>query len=247
MPLRLVLFYLLSWLSHGVYALPNEFVYLHDIAPSIIEEMRYAGNNNFVGKPIPGYRQARCVLTRAAALKLKNVQTVALTRGYSLKVYDCYRPQMAVNAFYLWSEDPNDTRMKQWFYPHEPKNKLFNQGYIAQYSGHSRGSTVDITLVNMHQKQNAKSKQALFGASACPNPVKNDDRHPSIDMGTPFDCFDKSAHVFYNGLNHEQRKNRILLRHLMMQQGFIPYSKEWWHFSLSNEPYPHTYFNFPVQ
>ena len=169
MPLRpVVYFILLTWLCPSVHALPNGFVYLHDLAPSIVEEMRYAGNNNFVGHRIPGYRHAHCVLTHAAALQLKNVQIAALAEGYGLKVYDCYRPQAAVNAFYRWSLNTNDTKMKQWFYPHELKNSLFAKGYIAQYSGHTRGSTVDITLIRTHPKPIDTSKPKPFKASACP-------------------------------------------------------------------------------
>jgi len=212
-----------------------------------VEEMRYAGNNNFVGHRIPGYRHAHCVLTHAAALQLKNVQIAALAEGYGLKVYDCYRPQAAVNAFYRWSLNTNDTKMKQWFYPHELKNSLFAKGYIAQYSGHTRGSTVDITLIRTHPKPIDTSKPKPFKVSACPYPIENDMKSISIDMGTPFDCFDGSARVFFNKLTKEQRTNRMLLRRLMVQHGFIPYSKEWWHFSLANEPYPHTYFDFPIQ
>nr|WP_042238661.1 M15 family metallopeptidase [Legionella oakridgensis] len=218
-----------------MFALPNNFVYLHDVAPNIIEDMRYAGNNNFVGTPIPGYLAPRCILTRAAAIQLQKAQLAIARQGYRLKVYDCYRPQMAVNAFNLWSKDLNDTRMKQRFYPHEPKKTLFDKGYIALYSGHSRGSTVDITLIKTSNANKTNQKNDNLG--------KN---HP-IDMGTPFDYFDKSAHVFYRGLSKQQLKNRMLLRTLMMTYGFKPYPKEWWHFTLDNEPYPHTYFNFPVK
>jgi D-alanyl-D-alanine dipeptidase len=201
--------------------------------------MRYATGNNFMGQPIPGYRSSRCILTRDAAVKLKEAQTAILKQGYSLKVYDCYRPQKAVNAFYNWSKQPTDIGMKSLFYPREQKNTLFDKGYIAQYSGHTRGSTVDITLVNTHQQQ--KSPQSV--PHSCPSKMNDN----SINMGTPFDCFDKSTRVFYNDLSNEQRKNRMLLRNLMMHYGFVPYSKEWWHFTLSNEPYPHTYFNFEIQ
>ncbi|WP_133128983.1 M15 family metallopeptidase [Legionella nagasakiensis] len=218
----------------SAYALPDNFVYLHDTAPDIIEDIRYANNNNFVGNPIPGYLAPRCILTRAAANQLQKAQFAIARQGYRLKVYDCYRPQMAVNAFNLWSKDLNDTRMKQRFYPHEPKKTLFEKGYIAHYSGHSRGSTVDITLV----KDNKINRTTKTAASQ---------KIHSIDMGTPFDYFDESAHVFHQGVSKQQLKNRLLLRQLMKTYGFKPYSKEWWHFTLENEPYPRTYFNFPVQ
>lgn len=198
--------------------------------------MRYAGSNNFLGHPAPGYHKPRCILTREAADKLKEAQATFIKRGYSLKVYDCYRPQKAVNAFYRWSTDPHDVRMQSSFYPNEPKNTLFAKGYIAEYSGHTRGSTIDLTVVPLSSN---KPQGRFIACVAQPH-------DGSLNMGTPFDCFDNSAHVFYKGLRKEQLNNRLLLRNVMMQYDFIPYGKEWWHFTLTNEPYPHTYFNFPI-
>lgn len=227
-----LIFLFLASLCQFVYALPKGFVYLDEVAPDIIEDIRYAGHNNFVGSPIPGYLMPRCILTRRAAEKLQRAQADISSRGYRLKVYDCYRPQMSVDAFNRWSQDDKDTRMKALFYPNEAKNKLFSKGYIARYSGHSRGSTVDITLVKIPQRNKR-------GAT--------NQHHRSINMGTRFDYFDKSTHVFYPGLNQEQLNNRMLLRRLMIKFDFVPYHKEWWHFTLRDEPYPRSYFNFPVQ
>ncbi|GGI88424.1 M15 family metallopeptidase [Legionella impletisoli] len=207
-------------------ALPANFVYLSDVAPDIIQDMRYATSNNFTGRPVPGYAASRCILTRPAALKLKEAQARLKAQGYGLKVFDCYRPQRAVNAFLRWSKNPNDTHTKQAYYPHEDKNHLFQKGYIAEYSGHSRGSTVDLTIIKLEKSLDTTS---------------------DLDMGTSFDYFDRSAHVFYKHLTPLQKKNRLLLRQVMISQGFKPYGKEWWHFTLKNEPYPQSYFNFPVQ
>ena len=240
---HIILVLFLGSITTLIYALPSGFVYLHDIAPSIVEDIRYAGRNNFIGQPIPGYQASRCILTRAAAMKLQEAQNAILMRGYSLKVYDCYRPQMAVSAFSTWSKDPKDTRMQPWFYPEEQKKTLFDKGYIAEYSGHSRGSTVDLTLIRTHHGKDSKQSPIKLTMKGCNRQMYDN----SINMGTPFDCFDKSAHVFYQGLNKDQYYNRMVLRNLMIQHGFIPYSKEWWHFTLGHEPYPHTYFNFIVQ
>lgn len=238
-PLSIVLSLLLLGLAPLGYALPQGFVYLHDIDPTIIEDIRYAGNNNFMGQPIPGYHVARCVLTRDAAYKLKEAQRSIRKQGYSLKIYDCYRPQRAVNTFYKWSQQPTDLHMKRLFYPREEKTTLFKKGYIAQSSGHTRGSTVDITLVRTPDgNKNLKSVP-----HSCPSTMNDN----SLNMGTSFDCFDISTQVFYPGLSDEQKRNRMVLRKLMINHGFVPYSMEWWHFTLAKEPYPNTYFNFPVQ
>jgi len=231
---------LLSQLAH---ALPQGFVYLHERAPGIVEDIRYAGSNNFVGNPIPGYDAGLCILTFQAADQLAKVQEAALKQNYSLKVYDCYRPQRAVDAFYQWSEKTKDTLMKKAFYPRVEKKNLFAQGYIAKSSGHSRGSTVDLTLVKIKGKLTLSSANstACYGKTLA---YLNDN---SINTGTRFDCFDPSAHVFYPDLSSEQKANRQLLRRLMLAQGFKPYGKEWWHFTLKNEPYPNTYFDFLVR
>lgn len=222
-------------------ALPAGFVYLHPVAPEIIEDLRYASANNFTGQRVPGYRTGRCILTREAARQLALVEKAALKKGYTLKVYDCYRPRRAVKAFYQWSQSSN-TATKTWYYPHEEKNTLFAKGYISLASGHSRGSTVDLTLVKLNQR----GHYPLRINGTCYSKTNQHVDDDSINTGTRFDCLDPSAHVFYRGLTAIQRQNRLLLRQLMMAQGFKPYSKEWWHFTLRNEPYPQTYFDFTV-
>ena len=214
-------FFLIS-ISSNCLALPSGFTQLHDESPNILEDIRYAGENNFSGEVVPGYLAPRCILTTKAAEQLHQVELDAEKNGYHLKVYDCYRPQMAVNAFVRWSQDSDDKRTKKQYYPFVQKASLFQKGYIAKYSGHSRGSTVDLTLVKDGETQ-------------------------SIDMGTQFDFFDRRSRAFYSGLTSEQRRNRLLLRRLMIKHGFKPYNKEWWHFTLKNEPYPKKYFNFKVR
>ncbi len=227
-------------------ALPAGFVHLHDVDPSIAQEMRYAGDHNFVGHAITGYQQPVCILTQPAATALKQVQTALVKQGLSLKVYDCYRPTRAVDAFYQWSQDPKQYTMKQEFYPRTNKTALFTQGYIARYSGHSRGSTVDLTITPLHAEPSApyQKGQALV---ACYAPYAQRYRDNSIDMGTGFDCLDVSAAGNDTDIPAIAQQHRLQLREVMMRHGFEPYSKEWWHFTLKNEPYPHQAFNFPVE
>ncbi|KTD65336.1 M15 family metallopeptidase [Legionella spiritensis] len=236
----------LALTSTCLHALPPGFVYLQDVAPEIIEDIRYAGSGNFIGKPVPGYQSGRCILTIAAARHLADVQKEAMKKGYRVKVYDCYRPTRAVNAFYQWSQNPNDTRMKRYYYPREEKKTLFAKGYIARHSGHSRGSTLDLTLVKLSPENSVSDKTRTTSIRCFGKTTKYID-DGTINTGTRFDCLDKSAHVFYPDLSEQQHKNRLFLRRLMIQNGFTPYNKEWWHFTLSQEPYPHSYFNFPVQ
>ncbi len=225
-----------------VYGLPKGFVYLQEIDDGIEQDIRYYNSNNFMGRPVNGYRTPVCILTREAAQKLSLAQKAAQKKGYRLKVYDCYRPQRAVNDFYHWSLDPGATQQKSAFYPRTPKSQLFAKGYIARYSGHSRGSTVDLTLVKLnHIAKKHHSLQRCYDRT--PAYLKDN----SINMGTRFDCLDPSAHLRYKNLSKKQKQNRFLLQKLMKTHGFDSYAKEWWHFTLKNEPYPKTYFNFPVQ
>ncbi len=229
--MKKVLGCILFWVQGYCWALPQGFVYLHQVDPDIIEDMRYATSYNFTGRPVPGYLAPKCILSKPAARQLKKVQKAANKIGYRLKVFDCYRPQKAVKAFVGWSQRVKDNQMKPWFYPDEEKSTLFSKGYIAEYSGHTRGSTLDLTLVK------SGDYPSNCNYKTCP---------PSIDMGTPFDYFDHKAHVFAKGLTQTQKQNRMLLRRLMKQYGFRPYSKEWWHFTLNNEPYKRQYFDFNV-
>jgi len=244
----IVLFSILSLLATAARAapLPTGFVYLSQVDPSIVQELRYTGFHNFIGRPIKGYAAgAGCIVTRAAAQALKAVQDELRPLALSLKVYDCYRPQQAVNDFVAWSKQPDDQKMKTEFYPRVNKAEVFQRGYIAEKSGHSRGSTLDLTLVPL-----PVPPQELYHPGqklvACYKPYYLRFPDNSINMGSGYDCLDEVAHVDYQGLTPQARNNRALLSQHMMKHGFKSYSKEWWHFTLAKEPYPQTYFNFPV-
>lgn len=201
----------------------SAFVLLTDVVPDVILEMRYYGTFNFVGCRIDGYEQPVALLTRQAADSLKAVSDELKVRGYRLKVYDAYRPQCAVDHFARWAKDIPDTLMKPYFYPALDKSVLFVQQYIAYHSGHTRGSTVDLTLFDMTTEK-------------------------EVDMGGTFDYFGVESHPdFTSGITVEQYRNRMVLRDAMMRHGFEPIDTEWWHFKLKHEPYPDTYFTFPVR
>lgn len=222
--------------------LPNGFVYLSDIDPTIIQEIRYAGSHNFIGRPITGYKKPICILTKKAALKLKKVQSSLYKRGYSLKVYDCYRPKSATNEMYKWSQDSDSQEMKTEFFPRVKKSELFEKGYIALYSGHNRGSTVDLTIVDMSNLKQEKYNTANASTSCF---SKNRFKDNSIDMGTGFDCLDSTANINNDEVSAQARKNRLMLQAAMKRYGFVPYSNEWWHFTLRHEPF-RKYYDFPV-
>ncbi|MCB1827141.1 MAG: M15 family metallopeptidase [Coxiellaceae bacterium] len=242
------LFILISTLTFPIliYALPKGFVYLNDVAPSVLQDIRYAGYHNFTGRPVKGYRAKECILTKPAADALAKVQAALLQSDLSLKVYDCYRPQRAVNDFIAWSHNPKLTKMKAEFYPRVAKNKLFAQGYIAKKSGHSRGSTVDLTIVPVPTRQQANyyRGQTLVSCTAAYHERFADN---SIDMGTGYDCLDPLSYGYTPRVSLVAYQNRKLLRHIMQKYGFMPYKNEWWHFTLRREPYPETYFNFPIK
>lgn len=226
-------------------SLPEGFVYLKDIDPTILQEVRYAGFHNFMGRPMPGYNAPVIIMTQAAALPLKALQAEIVPFGLTLKVYDAYRPQQTVDSFIAWADDPADELMKTEFYPCVNKVDLFDLGYIGKKSGHTRGSTVDLTLVPLPVPPQPTWKPG--------DPIL-DGRLPygerfadnSLDMGTGFDCLDELAHPHNLSLPREVRANRLLLASLMDKYGFRGVSTEWWHFTLRNEPFPDTYFNFPV-
>ena len=198
------------------------FVVLSDVVPDVVQEIRYYSTYNFVGERITGYDEPCALMTKEAAAALKNVADELRAKGYRLKVYDAYRPQMAVDHFVRWAENLGDKRMKPYFYPQVEKNRLFVEGYIDAKSGHSRGSTIDLTLFDMSTGK-------------------------EVDMGGTFDYFGELSHPDYKGnLTAKQLQNRMLLREAMTRHGFKPLATEWWHFTLRDEPYPDTYFNFPV-
>jgi len=223
----------------------NRFVDVREHIPSVVMDIRYFGPHNFVGERIDGYNAPKCLLTREAADALKRVQEELGKFSLSLKIYDCYRPQRAVSHFVRWAKDIGDTRTKKEFYPTVDKSSLFAEGYIAEKSGHSRGSTLDLTIVPVPvPEQEAYSPgQKLF---ACFRPASERFRDNSIDMGTGFDCFHTLAHTANTSVGTAQRGNRLLLKALMEKQGFVNYDKEWWHYTLKDEPFPDTYFDFPI-
>lgn len=200
---------------------PSDFVLLADFVPSIIQEIRYYSTYNFIGDRIDGYEEPCALLTKEAARALKSVSNEMAVHGYRLKVYDAYRPLPAVKHFVLWGIEDTDIRMKPYFYPDLEKQELFTRGYIASRSSHSRGSTVDLTLFDMEAGK-------------------------EVDMGGPFDFFSELSHPDYTGITEEQYENRMTLKNAMVRGGFEGYECEWWHFTLKNEPYPDTYFEFPV-
>ena len=221
---------------------PSGFVHLAEAVPDAILEVRYYSTYNFIGDRIRGYERPTPMLTVEATKALKAVSDELLPMGYRLKIYDSYRPQRAVDHFVEWSKQTGDTRMKAYFYPDLDKSVLFPRGYIAEKSGHSRGSTVDLTLFDMKTEK-------------------------EVDMGGTFDWFGRESHPDWGGnpetkeytgrfpagtpeprkISEAQFRNRMLLRAVMLKHGFKPVDTEWWHFTLENEPYPDTYFDYPVR
>ena len=201
---------------------PDAFVNVNEILPAAVFDIRYASDENFLGTRVDGYVRPICLLTEPAAAALKRVQQDAQRRGYTLKIFDCYRPQRAVDHFVRWVGDPHDRTMKAHYYPNEEKSRLIEKGYIADRSGHSRGSTLDLTLVKKEG-----------GAE--------------LDMGTPYDYFDALSNTTAPRITGEPKANRLLLKAVMEKHGFVNYAKEWWHYTLKDEPYPDTYFDFPVR
>jgi D-alanyl-D-alanine dipeptidase len=231
--------------------MPKDFVYLRDVDPTIRQDMRYAGSGNFTGAKVPGYEAPECVLVRQAAEALKDVQSSLRGKGLTLKVYDCYRPARAVAAFVDWAKEPDDPHAKTTYYPNLPKQALFPD-YIATRSGHSRGATMDLTLVPIDATPQASPATEASPATdaakprACTAPQKGHAPDGSLAMGTSFDCFDVKANTAALGLSQEERANRDALVETMQAHGFANYPKEWWHFTLSPEPYPETIFDFPI-
>ena len=199
----------------------SDFVLLSDYVPAILQEIRYFSTYNFVGERVDGYEQPCAIVTKEAARAIKAISNKANVMGYRLKIFDAYRPANAVRHFVLWGVDDLDLRMKPFFYPDLEKQELFRKGYIASRSTHSRGSTVDLTLFDMKTGK-------------------------EVDMGSPFDMFSEVSHPDYKGITEEQYANRMELRGAMIRNGFEPIDCEWWHFTLRDEPFPDTYFEFPV-
>lgn len=199
---------------------PDTLVRLSDAVPEVAVEARYFGSDNFIGHPVDGYEAAEAMLTPEAAEALARAAGHAADRGFGILVYDAYRPQRAVDHFVRWGRNLADTTMKAEYYPDVPKAELFERGYIAERSGHSRGSTIDLTLTRGGEP---------------------------VDMGTPFDFFDELSHTENPRVPHDAMENRLVLREIMTEAGFRNYPKEWWHYTLADEPYPDTYFDVPVR
>ncbi|GAA4945301.1 M15 family metallopeptidase [Algibacter agarivorans] len=221
--MKYTLIFLVCLVFSSLYAqLPKGFVYVEDVIPDLEVELRYFTSNNFVGKPIEGYYSNKLILTKETANALKLVHEVLQEQNLCLKVYDGYRPQQAVNYFVQWARKLDDTINKQIFYPNVKKRHLFKAGYIASKSGHSRGSTLDLTIINGNTGE-------------------------SLDMGSPYDFFGEESWVDFDMITDKQKANRQLLQSVMLKFGFRNYPKEWWHFTLKGEPFPNTYFDFPLK
>ncbi len=225
--LKILIFVFISILTSGSFVLaqqneipkklPKNFVYVSDITDKIIFEIRYFTSYNFIGARVKGYKAPVAILSKNAALALKNAAKDLDKKGYVIKIFDAYRPQRAVDDFIVWSKNAGDVQNKIYFYPNVDKSQLFSKGYIASKSGHSRGSTVDLTIVD---KKTGKE----------------------IDMGSPYDFLDPISEYDTNLISSEQRKNRSILKKAMEDNGFSAYKKEWWHFTLKDEPYPKNIF-----
>jgi D-alanyl-D-alanine dipeptidase len=211
----------LVWLSAKA-QLPYGFVYVDDEIPSIKVELRYFSTNNFTGKVVDGYTDDAVILTKQATKALKKIQKQLLEQNLSLKIFDAYRPQRAVNNFWKWAKNVNDTLMKQEYYPNIAKKNLFKEEYIATRSRHSSGSTIDVTIVDL---------------------ITNKE----LDMGTPYDYFGPESWVSYEGITKQQKENRMFLQTIMNKNGFRSYPKEWWHFTLRGEPFRNIYFDFIIE
>ena len=214
----IIIFFLSSLFSDK---LPRGFVYIDEVINDVVIDIRYSNDNNFIGKKINGYNQSAAIGTKELALALQEIQNDLKHFGYGVKIFDAYRPQKAVNHFSRWSTN-DDVLMKDLFYPNIEKRALFKKGYIASRSGHSRGSTIDLTIINLKTKE-------------------------ELDMGTSYDFFGIESSYDYSGLTYEQNSNRLLLYSVMKKYGFKSLKSEWWHFTLENEPFPDTYFNFNVE
>ncbi len=202
--------------------LPKHFVYLNTDTTNIKVELNYRSSNNFIGRPIDGYKKSVIIVTQPTAEALYKIQNKLQKMGYGLQIFDAYRPQKAVDHFVRWAGHLNDTLKKHQYYPTVPKDSLFALGFIAKKSGHTRGSTVDLTLIELNTGK-------------------------EVDMGSPYDFFGTISHPFYKDISAQAYRHRMLLRNLMITHGFVPYKNEWWHFTLKNEPFPSTYFDFNIE
>ena len=240
-----LIFFLVYSASLFAQTIPEGFVEIRSIIPDIVLDLRYTTNHNFLGRPVNGYLSEKCYLTKAATDSLAKVQADLRRFNLSLKIYDAYRPQCAVDDFVKWAKELSDTLTKKEFYPTVDKSRLFIVGYIAEKSGHSRGSTVDLTIVPVPTP--AQPEFNVNNQCECYKPLDERFKDNSLDMGTGFDCFSELSHTENPNLTPQQRANRLLLKSLMEKYGFKNLAEEWWHFTLRTEPFPNTYFNFAIE
>lgn len=224
----------------------SAFVSITDVDPTILVDARYFSEHNFLGTRIAGYEAPRCLLTKQAAAALAQVQAELRPMNLTLETYDCYRPQRAVDQFVTWAKDLGDVKMKQEFYPTVDKANLFRDGYIAEKSGHSRGSTLDLAIVAL-PAADPEPYRPGDPLRECFLPAEQRFHDNMLDFGTGYDCFDPAAHTANPAVGGTQRAVRTLLAELMAEYGFANLPEEWWHFTLKNEPFPQTYFDFPVR
>ena len=223
--------------------LPADFVYLRDLDPTILQDIRYASSNNFVGRPLKGYGAAECVVRRGVAERLQRAQRELAAQNLSLKMFDCYRPARAVADMWAWAHDGRETAADRRFNPAFAKQDLFRLGYIARYSGHSTGAALDLSLVDL-AADHSQNFDAQKTYADCTAPVDARAPEGSVDMGTGYDCTDLKAHTAAAAISREQRRWRQKLVAVMQRQGFVNYFREWWHFSLPGGD--HVAYDFPI-
>lgn len=224
---------------------PDGFVWLSDVDPTIAQDIRYYGAHNFLGRPVVGYEAPECIVTREAAEALLAIQVELAQSRLSLKVYDCYRPQRAVDDFIAWADVVEDQATKAEFYPRVDKADFFDLGYVARKSGHTRGSTVDVAIVPVGhpaEPSYAPGDELID----CALPASQRFADASLDFGTGYDCMDEKSHHGNTEVAPVAQGNRLILKDIMERHGFAPYAEEWWHYTLRDEPFPETYFDFPV-
>ncbi|MGY8922605.1 MAG: M15 family metallopeptidase [Flavobacteriales bacterium] len=224
MQIKIIFLLLINKFALSAQVIPAGFVNLNKEIPNLVVDLRYASSENFTGRVVPGYNSSKAIGTEDLATALKKVQAQLKPYGLGLKLFDAYRPQIAVNTFIIWADYSSDTLKKEEYYPDLKKNSLFELGYIAEKSAHTKGSTVDITLIYLEGINKGKE----------------------VDMGGKWDYFSKKSNFTFQGITSKQYQNRELLRNLMESEAFLPYDKEWWHFTLKDEPFPKTYFDFMI-